>query len=74
MLSFIRVVLVMVSLHSNKTLGHIKNLGSGGTRLSSQHSGGRSRRISVSLRLAWSSELVPGKTELQRNPALKNKR
>ena len=41
-------------------------LGSGGTCLLYQHSGGRGRWISVSLSPSWSTERVPGQPGLHR--------
>jgi hypothetical protein len=39
-----------------------------------QHLGGRGRQISLNFRPAWSTELVPGQSRLQREtPLLKNK-
>ena len=49
----------------------MKKPGGNGTCLQSQHSGGRSRRISVSSRPAWSAEQPLGQPVL-RNPVLKS--
>lgn len=41
-------------------------LGGDGTRLKSQHSKGKGRQTSVSPKIAWSAEQVPGQSELHR--------
>ena len=51
---------------SNSQKSVRKGAGCGGAHLPSQHSGGRGREISVSLRLAGSKDWVPGQPELHR--------
>ena len=48
--------------------------GGGDIRLWSQHLGGRSRKISVSSRLAWSTDQVPGQLELLHRKTLSQKK
>jgi len=57
-----------------KVLKYIIKLSNGGACLKSRHSGGRGRRISVSLRSAWSTDQVSGQPGLHRETLSQKKK